>query len=452
VNGGGAGAIAIEARRLSKQFVLIHNRGYSIKSRVVGLLNARHRERLEPFWALRDVSISIGRGEQVGLVGRNGSGKSTLLKLIAGIHRPTSGHLLIERGATIGTMIELGVGFHPDLTGTENVFLSAAIHGRSRAEIEAMYPRIVEYSGLSHFMDVALKNYSSGMHMRLGFAVAATLDPDILLLDEVFAVGDEDFQKKCMRTMNELASEGRTIVFVSHTASAVRKMCRRVCVLDDGRLRFDGDVESGLSEYQQLLLEPPSPKSNSPVDASDPQSEVADLALGARRRIAAFGLELLHTGKLETRERVIELGIEPAVDPGSPILQHTGPARYAYWQAGWPSPPDLTQSDVAVAASVFLHFPLNTIARIIATALRDMRPGARLYATFYEVSADRTFDPTPWAGGYTTHPEAAPYQYSFGLIEGVVSALGGRVERVAGVAHPNGESVIVITSAARQTR
>src|SRR5207302_6181865 len=141
--------------------------------------------------------------------------KSTLLKLIAGIHRPTSGHLYIAGGAAIGSLIELGVGFHPELTGTENVFLNAAIHGRSRGEIEAMYPRIVEYSGLAHFMDVALKNYSSGMHLRLGFAIAATLEPDVILLDEVFAVGDEDFQRKCMETMDRFASEGRTMIFVS---------------------------------------------------------------------------------------------------------------------------------------------------------------------------------------------------------------------------------------------
>src|SRR5581483_7813814 len=194
-----------------------------------------------------------GRGERVGLIGRNGSGKSTLLKLIAGVHRPSSGHLLVSRGATIGSMIELGVGFHPDLTGTENVFLNAAIHGRSREDIEAMYPQIVEYSGLSHFMDVALKNYSSGMHMRLGFAIAANLNPDVILLDEVFAVGDEDFQKKCMETMDRFAAEGRTIVFVSHAMPAVRRMCDRVCVLDGGRLVFDGETEEGIAAYHGVI-------------------------------------------------------------------------------------------------------------------------------------------------------------------------------------------------------
>jgi ABC-type polysaccharide/polyol phosphate transport system ATPase subunit len=226
---------AIDARQLSKRFVLRHNPDPSLKSRFLGLLHQRQREIHEDFWALRDITLSIGRGESLALVGRNGSGKSTFLKLVAGIHRPTGGHLFMPASARVGSMIELGVGFHPDLNGTENVFLNAAIHGLSRAQIHDIYPAIVEYSGLGHFMDVPLKNYSSGMHMRLGFAIAANLDPDILLLDEIFAVGDEDFQKQCMKTIERFASEGRTLLFVSHAASSVRAICRRVCVLDHGR-------------------------------------------------------------------------------------------------------------------------------------------------------------------------------------------------------------------------
>jgi ABC-type polysaccharide/polyol phosphate transport system ATPase subunit len=152
-------------------------------------------------------------------------------------------------------MIELGIGFHPDLTGRENVFLNAAVHGLSRAEIEAIYDPIVEYSGLSSFMDVALKNYSSGMHMRLGFAVAANLEPDLLLLDEIFAVGDEAFQQQCMQTMQRFRAEGRTILFVSHSPDAVRRVCERVCVLHQGRLVFDGPVDAGLDEYHRLVME-----------------------------------------------------------------------------------------------------------------------------------------------------------------------------------------------------
>ena len=150
-------------------------------------------------------------------------------------------------------MIELGVGFHPELTGRENVFLNAAIHGLSRSAIESIYDAVVEYSGLEHFIDVPIKNYSSGMHMRLGFAIAANLDPDILLLDEIFAVGDADFQQRCTATVERFLHSGKTIIFVSHAPDAVRSICRRVCVLDKGELLFDGSADRGLRYYAEHL-------------------------------------------------------------------------------------------------------------------------------------------------------------------------------------------------------
>jgi len=248
----------IVAEHLSKRFILRHNRDGELKVRFLGLFHAHKRERREEFWALRDVSATIGHGEAVGVVGRNGSGKSTLLKLIAGLHRPTGGRLLVPRAARIGTMIELGVGFHGQLTGQENVYLNTSIHGLTRAETDAIYPAIVAYSGLEHFMDVPLKNYSSGMHMRLGFAIAAHLDPDILLIDEVFAVGDAEFQRQCMRTVAEFRGRGKTIFFVSHSPEAVRLICRRVLVLEHGELLFDGNVDEGLDFYARLLADPAS--------------------------------------------------------------------------------------------------------------------------------------------------------------------------------------------------
>jgi len=247
---------AIIAEGLSKRFYLHHNRAGELKVRFLGLFHPSKREIVEEFWALRDVSISIGRGETVGVVGRNGSGKSTLLKLVAGLHRPTTGRLLVARAARIGTMIELGVGFHGELSGRENVFLNASIHGLSRAATEAIYPAIVAYSGLEHFMDVPIKNYSSGMHMRIGFAIAANLDPDILLLDEIFAVGDADFQQQCVRTVKDFRARGKTILFVSHSAESVRAICGRVLVLDHGRLLYDGAVEEGLACYADLAATP----------------------------------------------------------------------------------------------------------------------------------------------------------------------------------------------------
>jgi ABC-2 type transport system ATP-binding protein len=210
---------------------------------------------VEDFWALREVDLRIDRGESVGLVGRNGSGKSTLLKVIAGIHRPTTGRVLVRRGVTIGTMIELGVGFHPELSGRENVFLNASIYGLTRPEVERIYDAVVDYSEIGHFIDEPIKNYSSGMMMRLAFSVAAHLDPQVLLLDEIFAVGDEAFQEKCRRTMRRFVDEGRTVVFVSHAAKSVAEICTRVVVLRDGRKIFDGPVAEGLARYHDLVLQ-----------------------------------------------------------------------------------------------------------------------------------------------------------------------------------------------------
>jgi ABC-2 type transport system ATP-binding protein len=243
----------IEAQEVSKSFLLRHNASVELKVRFLGLLHPAKRQSVEEFWALKQVSFRINRGDAIGLVGRNGSGKSTLLKLVAGIHRPSAGRLLVARDARIGSMIELGVGFHPELSGRENVILSASIHGLSRAEINRIYEAVVEYSGLEHFIDVPIKNYSSGMHMRLGFAIAANLDPDVLLLDEIFAVGDADFQQRCIATVHSFIAQGKTIIFVSHSPEAIRTICQRVCVLEQGRLAFDGSVDEGLQFYQELI-------------------------------------------------------------------------------------------------------------------------------------------------------------------------------------------------------
>lgn len=245
--------VVVDARSVAKRFLLRHNSSVELKVRFLNLLHGRSGEQVEEFWALKGVSMTIPRGEAVGLVGRNGSGKSTFLKVVAAIYRPTSGRLLVARHARIASLIELGVGFHPELTGRENVFLNAAIHGLNRAEIERIYTPVVEYSGLEHFMDVPLKTYSSGMHMRLGFAIAANLQPDILLLDEIFAVGDADFQERCVATVKRFIAEGKTIIFVSHAPSAIRAICSRVCVLEQGELVFDGDVEAGLAYYDRLI-------------------------------------------------------------------------------------------------------------------------------------------------------------------------------------------------------
>jgi ABC-type polysaccharide/polyol phosphate transport system ATPase subunit len=422
----------IDAQGLSKRFVLRHNPNPSLKSRVLGLLHERQREVLEEFWALRDVSLSIGRGESVALVGRNGSGKSTFLKLVAGIHRPTSGHLLLPATARIGSMIELGVGFHPDLNGMENVFLNAAINGLTRAQIHDIYPAIVEYSGLEHFMDVPLKNYSSGMQMRLGFAIAANLDPDILLLDEIFAVGDEDFQKQCMKTIARFASEGCTLLFVSHAASAVRAICRRVCLLDHGRLLFDGGVEEGLAEYHQLIAA--SARTATATPALGPRSIEEE---GAIRdwddRFGAWALELLKREGLQPHHRVLEVTYGAPAGSAS-LARYVGASRYQHLEIGSLSEP-LRPFDYAIASPLLSRVSLNAAARCLAVARRAMQPQARLYAAWID------------------HPDAIdvadapPFAYPFALVSGVAGAIGLRASRLPDTTHPAGESVLVLERA-----
>ena len=240
---------------VSKAFTIRHNKTESLKSQVIGVFYKRYREQKETLWALRDVSLNIAPGEAFGLVGRNGSGKSTLLKVIAGIYPPTKGKVDLPKGARIGTMIELGVGFHPELTGKENIFLGASIHGLSRKEIEDIYAAVVEFSELNEFMDTPIKNYSSGMHARLGFALAVQLDPDVLLVDEVLAVGDEAFQRKCMDQIERFRAQGKTIIFVSHSADTVKVICDRACVLDRGRLVFLGKAVEAIEQYHRVLTQ-----------------------------------------------------------------------------------------------------------------------------------------------------------------------------------------------------
>lgn len=245
-------APVLVAERISKRFLLHHNRAYSLKARLLATVVPKLRPRVEDFWALRHVDLRIHSGEALGLVGRNGSGKSTLLKTLAGLHRPTTGRVLVRRGVKIGTMIELGVGFHPELSGRENVYLSASVYGLTKADVDRIYDAVVDYSEIRAFIDEPIKNYSSGMMMRLAFALAIHIDAEVLLLDEIFAVGDEAFQQKCRTTMRDFIAQGRTLIFVSHSASLVQEMCNRVCVLSHGEKVFDGDVEEGLAVYKQI--------------------------------------------------------------------------------------------------------------------------------------------------------------------------------------------------------
>ena len=199
------------------------------------------------FWALRDISFKIDRGEVLGIIGRNGSGKSTLLKLLSRITEPTSGEAFIE--GRVGSLLEVGTGFHPELTGRENVFMNGTILGMKRREIEAKFDEIVAFSGLEKFIDTPVKRYSSGMYVRLAFAVAAHLEPEILFIDEVLAVGDAAFQKQCLGKMGDVVKEGRTILFVSHNMAAIENLCTRSLWLENGQVRMIGETGTIVDQY-----------------------------------------------------------------------------------------------------------------------------------------------------------------------------------------------------------
>ena len=205
------------------------------------------------FWALKDVSFEIKRGDVVGVIGRNGAGKSTLLKVLSRITEPTEGYADIH--GRVSSLLEVGTGFHLELTGRENIYLNGAILGMKRVEIDRKFDEIVEFAEVGKFIDTPVKHFSSGMHLRLAFAVAAHLEPDILLVDEVLAVGDIAFQKKCMGQMEKVAAHGRTVLFVSHNLGAVKELCQSSIVLNNGLLEFRGSVVEGISRYSQGLME-----------------------------------------------------------------------------------------------------------------------------------------------------------------------------------------------------
>ena len=234
---------AVEVAEVSKRFRLELNRPTSIKEAVLRF----GRRDVRYLWALRDVSLAIDRGSFFGLIGHNGSGKSTLLRLMAGIHRPSSGRIAAQ--GRLSALLELGSGFHPELTGRENVFLNGAMLGLGRRQMAAAMDGIIEFSGVGDQIDAPVKIYSSGMYMRLGFSVAVNVDPEILLVDEVIAVGDEEFQHRCLHHMESLRAGGATIVLVSHDTALVRQLCDRVGWLDGGLLRAAGDPNEVVDAY-----------------------------------------------------------------------------------------------------------------------------------------------------------------------------------------------------------
>lgn len=256
----------IIAENISKLFHLSHegNQKYTalrdvLANRVKNLFKSKQSEGLmEEFWALKDLSFKINKGDRVGVIGRNGAGKSTLLKLLSRISEPSSGRITIK--GRVASLLEVGTGFHPELTGRENIYLNGAILGMTRSEIKSKFDEIVEFAEVERFLDTPVKRYSSGMYVRLAFAVAAHLEPEILIVDEVLAVGDVQFQNKCLGKMDDVSKkDGRTVIFVSHNMNAIRTLCNRGILLKKGKIVIDGSVEDVINDY---MMENESTKSN----------------------------------------------------------------------------------------------------------------------------------------------------------------------------------------------
>lgn len=257
----------IEARNISKKYNITHQRGSYVALRDVlmnilkspfSFLKSKVKqvagfEKKEEFWALKDLSFKINKGEVVGIIGANGAGKSTLLKILSQITPPTTGEIILR--GRVGSLLEVGTGFHPELTGRENIFLNGAILGMKKKEIVKKFDQIVEFAGIRKFLDTPVKHYSSGMYVRLAFSVAAHMEPDILLVDEVLAVGDAEFQKKCLGKMDEITKkEGRTILFVSHNMAAIGQLCSSVILLDKGKVIGIGPTKEIIGEYLNKIM------------------------------------------------------------------------------------------------------------------------------------------------------------------------------------------------------
>src|SRR5450631_3658766 len=253
----------IRVENLSKKFVIAHEAQERYKSlrdvitnRIKGLVKKgekRYSSSSEEFLALDDINFNVYSGDRLGIIGRNGAGKSTMLKILSRITEPSSGRVTIK--GRVSSLLEVGTGFHPELTGRENIFLNGAILGMSKAEIKSKFDEIVAFAEIEKFLDTPVKHYSSGMYVRLAFAVAAHLEPEILIVDEVLAVGDQQFQQKCIGKMQDVSQGGRTVLFVSHSMAAISKLCQKCVLLDGGRIKLLGPTDEIIQEYHRRVLQ-----------------------------------------------------------------------------------------------------------------------------------------------------------------------------------------------------
>jgi ABC-2 type transport system ATP-binding protein len=282
------GVPTVEVQHVSKHFRLLAERHSSLKDRFVHPGRSTHTD----LAALEDVDFSVGAGETVGIIGKNGSGKSTLLKCVCGVLQPTSGRILV-RGSLAG-LLELGAGFQIELSGRDNVYLNGSMLGLSRKEVDRAFDAIVDFSELAQFIDTQVKFYSSGMYVRLGFAIAVNVDPDVLVIDEVLAVGDEAFQAKCLDRIRTFQEEGRTILFVSHNAEQIRAICDRAIVLDSGRMLADASPGEAVRAFREAISEGP---------VAD-ELGAPNRQFRATRKVEILGMDVLGGARLHTGDRL----------------------------------------------------------------------------------------------------------------------------------------------------
>jgi ABC-2 type transport system ATP-binding protein len=345
----------IVAAGVGKRFLLHHKRATSLKEQLL-----LHRQSSsEEFWALRDVDLEIGAGQTVGLIGPNGSGKSTLLKVLSGILAPTTGTVTVR--GRIASLLELGAGFNGELTGRENVYLNAAILGLSRREIQRYFDDIVTFAELEPFIDNQVKHYSSGQYVRLGFAVAVHVSPDILLVDEVLAVGDESFQRKCLAKIAEFQQRGCTILFVTHALDLIPRICSRGVVLDHGRVLHDGDPVEAAERLRSLLGTGADQSGGAAVTANRPRIAAVRLFDAVNRAV--------HKGQFQSGEAMaveVDLAGPAGTTPVQVRLAVTGPADVPMWVMGSDS---VTFSPDGMATVRFTVKELPPVKGIFALAV-----------------------------------------------------------------------------------
>jgi len=422
--------IAIRVENLSKRYRLGEREPYKALRDVVTkamtapfrrLRSAFKRSNVPTFqrsndyiWALKDVSFEVKRGEVIGIIGRNGAGKTTLLKILSRITEPTEGYA--ELHGRVGSLLEVGTGFHPELTGRENIYLSGAILGMKKAEIERKFDEIVAFAELEKFIDTPVKRYSSGMFVRLAFAVAAHLEPEILLVDEVLAVGDAAFQKKCLGKMGDVAKEGRTVLFVSHNMAAVSRLCGKVMWLDNGEVRDAGNPNTVISAY--LLTDVTTmARIMFPIDESKPAQIVSARLLdstGHENHVFRVGEPFYVELKFRVRERLAgwRIGMRVQLPDGTEVFSTSSADRGGF--------PHKLERGVYIA---HMTVPGNLLAsRDYLTTFFLGQPGLRILDSYQRVlSFSIVGNPFP----HNEHREGIiVYPFEWQLIRGEINGLG----------------------------